>query len=82
MVTRKNGTRPRLMTSTEVGAAFHVGRQTVQRWSRMGWLHPIRTPGHHYRFFYDEVQAVLSECPLSDEELGALRTALTESDLP
>ncbi|GGV33900.1 DNA-binding protein [Actinomadura cremea] len=49
-----------LMTSKEVATAFRVTPKTVALWGQAGKLTSIRTPTGQYRFFADEVRALLA----------------------
>ncbi|MFD0902387.1 MerR family DNA-binding transcriptional regulator [Actinomadura sediminis] len=49
-----------LMTSKEVATAFRVTPKTVALWGQAGKLSSIRTPTGPYRFFADEVHALLA----------------------
>jgi hypothetical protein len=42
--------RPAL-TSTEMGAAWHVSPDTAVRWARQGRADAEQTPGGHWRFY-------------------------------
>lgn len=49
---------PALLTTQEVAKMFLVTERTVRKWVAMGFLHPIRTPGNHYRYMAKEVTKI------------------------
>jgi excisionase family DNA binding protein len=48
-----------LLTPAELAALLRVDVKTTSRWAKGGKLHTIRTPGGHYRFFENEVKALM-----------------------
>jgi excisionase family DNA binding protein len=51
-------TAPQLLNRREVAALFGVAPRTITRWATSGRLTPLRTPGGHFRFRADEVDAL------------------------
>lgn len=48
-----------LLLPAEVGMLFGVGPKTTLRWSEIGKLDSVKTPGGHRRFRAEEVRRVL-----------------------
>lgn len=59
-MTRSNIDFEKLMTPSEVAAAFSVDPKTVTRWAKAGKLTSIRTIGGHRRYREVEVRALLA----------------------
>lgn len=45
------------LTTADVAAIFGVTTMTVKRWADKGALPHFRTPGNHYRFKREDVEA-------------------------
>jgi excisionase family DNA binding protein len=52
--------KERLLTPSEVAVLFRVDRKTVTRWSAVGRIGSIRTPGGHRRYRDSEVHQLLA----------------------
>ena len=52
---------PGLLTPPEVAAEFRVSVKTIYRWSREGYLTPIRPRGRALRFRRADVDALLKD---------------------
>lgn len=50
---------PDVLNSSDVAALFDVSLETVSRWADAGKLAHFRTPGGHYRFRREDVEAFL-----------------------
>ena len=48
----------RPLTTGAVAATFGVTLTTVKRWAESGYLPSFRTPGGHYRFRPEDVEAL------------------------
>jgi excisionase family DNA binding protein len=53
--------QPDLLTSTQVAAIFNVSIKTVSRWSKLGLLPSIKTPGGRLRFRRSDVDEFLRQ---------------------
>lgn len=49
------------LTTGQVAAIFGVTTTTVKRWADSGRLAHFRTPGKHYRFRAEDVEALKAE---------------------
>lgn len=49
---------PRPLTTGQVATIFGVTPSTVQRWADQGDLSSFKTPGGHYRFRIEDVEAL------------------------
>lgn len=59
--------RGRLMRTREVAELFDVDPKTVLNWRRGGKVTGLRTPGgHEYRFWEDEVDALLADSDIAE----------------
>ena len=54
-----------VLRSSEVAGLFGVTMHTVKRWADTGMLPFFRTPGGHYRFRLEDVQAMMARYPPS-----------------
>lgn len=50
-----------LMTGKEVAEVFLVDPKTVTRWSDLGLIKSMRTPGGHRRYYRTDIEARVAE---------------------
>jgi predicted site-specific integrase-resolvase len=55
-----------LLTPREVAEMFGVRTTTIARWSRLGVLEPMRTPGGHRRYRLGDVRKIHGRKPEGD----------------
>ncbi len=49
-----------LLTATQVGALFGVGRRTINRWADEGRLPAVMTPGGQRRYRHRDITPILA----------------------
>ena len=55
-----------LLSPGEAAERLGVTVKTLRRWVDLGHLAPVRTPGGHYRYRSDEIEAI-RDAPLTAE---------------